>query len=690
MRLRVLVVGLSVGAALLVPSAGRASGCVPGKNGCFPTSQQCATGDYNGFWNGNAVGRAALCVATGGHVLVYAGGSAPNQCGDIVVGDQVVSGDTSDDPNDCSPPPVAPSGRYYLTMFDGTPLALYISFPPGWHGERLPSILQYDGYDGGGRPAFIFDARVIDPNNYIVVHLGARGAGCSGGQWSLFSEQNARDGAAVVEWMAAQPWSNGDVGYFGHSYSGILGILVAAQRPAHLRAISVGGVFDDLYRDITFPGGIQSLGFATQWHFQRRLNEHRYGTLPATEQYDPRCAEHVAARPAETETETAIKHTLLDDQDNDWWAEHSLRRVISSIDVPLQIVGMFQDEETQGRGPALLWQRATVGRKQLLLTNGDHDTWLFGRQDEDPTGTASYTPDWIVQRAMGDWLDHYVAGVANGVESQPRVRVFLESHPVGDHLEHTGELDSDTFPLSGTSWTRLFAGPNGTLEKTAPGPGSGSDQFLNGIPRHLVAPADGYRSSSGTYPGQGLFWTSGSDAVIYRTPAATQTSTVAGPMEATLYATIGGVDAELMVQVADEDPAGNLSLLQRGLLKASHRAVDPAKSWYDGHVMYRPYHTHRDPQLLTPGAPVRLDVEIWPIAFVIRPGHRLVMIVTTPPAQNSVNTYAPRGGIETVQIRRDAAHPTNLLVPFVATPADLGAEPPCGTQLQIFCERPLH
>ena len=135
----------------------------------------------------------------------------------------------------------ASAGRQTVTMADGTQLAVWVQFPKGYDGQaQLPAVFEYDGYDGGTQPSY-YTGYVGTNQDYVSVHAGVRGAGCSGGDYSLFSSQQARDGASLVEWIARQPWSNGDVGIYGHSYSATMGLLVAAQRPPHLRAVTVDG-----------------------------------------------------------------------------------------------------------------------------------------------------------------------------------------------------------------------------------------------------------------------------------------------------------------------------------------------------------------------------------------------------------------------------------------------------------------
>jgi hypothetical protein len=56
----------------------------------------------------------------------------------------------------------------------------------------------------------------------------------------------------------------------------------------------------------------------------------------------------------------------------------------------------------------------------------------------------------------------------------------------------------------------------------------------------------------------------------------------------------------------------------QGWLRASHRKLDTelSQSW-------RPYHKHDEKQLLEPGKPVQLDIEVWPTSIVIPAGFKI-------------------------------------------------------------------
>ncbi|MFA5890856.1 MAG: CocE/NonD family hydrolase [Actinomycetota bacterium] len=575
----------------------------------------------------------------------------------------------------------AAGGQQYVAMADGTELAVWVNFPKGYDGSsQLPAIFEYDGYDGGGQPSYY--GQFIDTSSYVTVHAGVRGAGCSNGDFSLFSEQQAQDGATLVEWIARQSWSNGDVGIYGHSYSATMGLLVAAQRPPHLRALTVDGVMDDLYRDLVYPGGVANSGFPILWlGVSRPQQEHQGATYNDTQWGDYRCLQHVLQRNPVPELlagqpqESAYVQGELGYEDNSWWHNHAIRSIVGNIEVPLQITGGTQDEQTLSRGPAIMFQQAQPAAKQLLLTNGDHNSfWLLRDHD--------------ILAARQAWLDHYVRGVDNGIESQPRVRFFFEGHRVTGGTAHTGWVGGDDFPLPQTEWRRYYANDEGALTTTTP-TASGSDTYLSGTHRNEydVMSLD---SPNGHYQGQEVATADGPDQVVYRSAPFEQSTAVAGPLVATVWATLTAPDAEFYVRVADEGPDGSLSLLNRGFLKASHRALDAERSFFDGDVMYRPWHPHTNTTtaLVTPGQVNRYDIEVWPIENIFRPGHRVVMIVSAPPVQEGYDTYQPRTAPGLVIVAHDPEHPTNLLVPIVPTPADLGPPVACGEQVAVKCGIP--
>jgi predicted acyl esterase len=94
-------------------------------------------------------------------------------------------------------------------------------------------------------------------HGYVIISADARGTGASFGK-GVGTE--ARDAHDVIEWIAEQPWCDGNVGMVGRSYLGTVQLLAASAHPPSLKAIFPGvPSFFDGHR-ILFGGGIMRKG----------------------------------------------------------------------------------------------------------------------------------------------------------------------------------------------------------------------------------------------------------------------------------------------------------------------------------------------------------------------------------------------------------------------------------------------
>ena len=128
-----------------------------------------------------------------------------------------------------------------------------------------------------------------------------RGSGCSEGDtFSLFHPQQGPDGAALVEWLAERPWSDGNVGMYGVSYPGHTQFFVAAQRPPHLKALAAGGLTASIYREGFRPGGILNVGFSAWWGEMAQPWIEEVGVALRVGAGDAHCEAVQAAQPGTT------------------------------------------------------------------------------------------------------------------------------------------------------------------------------------------------------------------------------------------------------------------------------------------------------------------------------------------------------------------------------------------------------
>jgi putative CocE/NonD family hydrolase len=605
-----------------------------------------------------------------------------------------------------SAPPAGAAPNNYVTLPDGVQIAVNVRLPDGYQaGHRYPTLFEMSGYDGGSADGGtllndfgLHDVPVL-PNDdsrqlserfnaqYVTIHASVRGTGCSGGEFDLFSTQSAQDGKYLIDqWIARQSWSNGDVAIMGHSYGGITGFMVASTRPQHLRAVTVSGLIDDMYRGMAYPGGVTNYGFPLLWTGALRpAYDLLGGTAPGI--LRPESDDDVANRRIRCANNQLTKRRVilddplvqgLDEYDSEWWRSRSLITYADRINVPIHITGAYQDEQTGPRGPTHLWEQVRGVPKRLVLTNGDHNS-------QNPAYAGPEV--WADRKA---WIDHFMHVASTPrfgtvAEDRTSVTTLLEAHRDAQGVLRSNErIESTRFPLETTAFTRYYLRGNGGLSRSAPG--------------IFDAPSDTYASASrrqawsyqaGPAFGPPFTTADGPDELRFRTEPLTQPMVVDGPITATLFVSATSGDTELFVQLIDEAPDGSRTYLQRGLLKASHRAIDTSRSDYANGVLYRPWRPHTSSELILPTAVNEYLVEVFPLGHVFRPGHRLLVKVSAPPVLDSFYAYVPKvlPGLNTVY--HTPARPSRLTLPLVPVPpGGLGPELACGAQEAVRCVPP--
>ena len=158
-----------------------------------------------------------------------------------------------------------------------------------------------------------------------------------------------------------------------------------------------------------------------------------------------------------------------------------------------------------------------------------------------------------------------------------------------------------------------------------------------------------------------------------------------GPIVLKLYASSDQIDTRFIVKLADQYPqdeaaqAGRSPIsgkpdiggmqpaftnVSKGWLKASHREKDAGRS-----TALRPFYTHANPQPLTPGEIYEFDIEVLPVSYVFRQGHRIRLEIANgdSPLTDAVFThpYHPTL-IGTDTIHHNAVHASRILLPVVS------------------------
>jgi len=582
--------------------------------------------------------------------------------------------------------PPAPAAGYTPTaecnvaikMSDGINLRANIRRPsePG----RYPTVLTVTGYNkDAGLIAGTCDtngAGLVE-KGYSVIMLDDRGTGNSDGKWMSWDARTQADYGEVLDWIQAQPWSDGMVGATGGSYMGITSFMVtekdaervAAGKPRAVYAVWADVPMADAYRDVVAHGGNVDAGFMPFWlgltHALSILPPQSLGSDPAGAVKT--WADHITDIQEFAGTE--VTQFLTGGEaayDGPFFRVRSPGDRAHTITVPVAWTGGWFD----------IFQRAEPMYFELLRNAPVKKWWQMAiyHGAADPTAWDKQgigTLDAVKLR----WWNRWLKGERNGVESLPDVNLWN----MGTNQWST----SKTWPLPGTDYTRYYFG-DGT---------SGSAQSLNdGVLAAKPSTSSGEDSMpflpvGGICNRSSVQWTAGLGGkgtpcetdnsyaemagLTYTTEPLAKDTEITGYITAEFWAKLTRPDATFVVTVSDVDPSGKSSQITAGWLNASHRAIDEARTLRapkDKAMVIRPFHpfTQQAQQSIESGKTERYLVEVLPTSNVFVKGHRIRVAITSADEPHMV-VPAPAlanmvGG--QVTILRGAQHPSNVVLPL--------------------------
>jgi uncharacterized protein len=309
--------------------------------------------------------------------------------------------------------PVAVERNLLVPLSDGVQLAADLYRPEA--GGPWPAILTFIPYhkDGrGGRLDVEAVNRYFAARGYAALTVDFRGLGNSGGvNRQPFDPQEAKDGHEVVEWVAARPWCDGNVGMWGVSYGGITALSVAATRPPHLKAIVPIHACSDIYHDFVAPGGCRG-GFWNQADWGPRMVA--FNLMPPLWQ-DPGgrwariWAEHLEANGPWLFA--WWEHPDFDD----FWAARVIP--VERIECPAFLIGGWRD--LYAEATVRDFGRITAPRRLLM------GPWKHAFPDVALDAPAAGLHE------LERWWERWLRGKNNGVMGEPAVTLYVQGSEAG-------------------------------------------------------------------------------------------------------------------------------------------------------------------------------------------------------------------------------------------------------------------
>jgi predicted acyl esterase len=516
--------------------------------------------------------------------------------------------------------------------------ALALTTPP----QRRPSPM-WDGCIEAG------DIARIVKEDYVHVIGDLRGSGASEGEhignYNAGGVSLGQDAYDFIEWVAEQPWCDGNVGMVGISYFGSMQVLAAAERPPHLKAIFVSGGHYDFY-ETTYHGGVmwfmpraarEGRGGDSGWAFTDRVKSRmveKYSPeelkeLVAKRLQDPDVAAwpnlvHVLHYPKNHEAWFDI---VMNELDGDWYEERNPITLAPNIDIPV-------------------WLQLDQGRGWTLDGTIDLYNELKGpkKLDIGPYPPMQSRPFIEEHDKMFRWYDYWIKGIDNGVMDEPPVSVFVEgSREV---------VTADQWPPKDVEYKSLYLRPRRSLS-TEPEP----------MDMEYAAP-DGFYQAP-------LTVTDKVEIINWSTPVFDEATEMIGTGAAHIFAEIDQPDTNFIMRLWDYAPNAKRQLITSGYLKASHRELDERTT--EGN----PRHPHTRTEPVEPGKIEEYVLRLFPFANTFLPGHKLtVELSNNEPLADEHNAllppdafHLPVGRPVTHKIYRDATHQSRLVLPFTVRKA---------------------
>ncbi|MFN0178516.1 MAG: CocE/NonD family hydrolase [Gemmatimonadales bacterium] len=503
---------------------------------------------------------------------------------------------------------------------------------------------------------------------YIFATVDVRGRGNSEGSFEPFVNE-ARDGHDVVEWLAAQPWSNGKIAMWGGSYGGFDQWATLKELPPHLTTIvpvapaylgidfpMVGNIFSSyLPQWLTFTSGktdqAQIFGDMAQWAGYMKVL--RREGLPF------RALDSIAGNRS-----TVFQKWLANPTPGPYWDATSptpaqYARMTQSI---LTITGHYDGDQlgTLTHYRKFLQHAAPAARQNIYLVIGPWDHGGTRVPTREVNG-VSFGPASMVDinRLHKEWYDWTLRGIGTRPRFLEKRVAYYVAGANGDVWRYADSLEAvasekRTFYLSSTGRAAdPFGG--GRLETAAPSR-AGSDEYLYN-PLDPPAAGEVTHPAALSFVDQTRLFTTRGNGVIYHTDPFPAETEIAGEVSLTIWLALNVPDTDFEVTLSEVLPDGQSIQLAWTQLRARYRE------------------SLRKETLIPPEVPLpyRFDQFNW-FARRIAKGSRLRLFFRSPNGLELQQNFNG-GGVVANETRSEARtarvtvlhgheHPSALVVPI--------------------------
>jgi len=469
--------------------------------------------------------------------------------------------------------------KFMVPMEDGIKLATLVYLPDDGTDGPYPVVFIRTPYGIGNTPGsgpFIRGYWHYCARGYAVVLQACRGTAYwdpdhrSEGIWQPCINEPA-DGAKALEWIAAQPWCDGNIGMQGGSYVGYTQWACSMSGNSALKCIVPESSMGTVFSDQPYMGGSFVEGFAYYafWMMDKPILPGRTWTeilhhRPLIDIDTYATGEDLAP------WNTVMRHWTNDSywKRQDWYRDEYAKDFAS-----FQISGWFDDDYPGTRSNWEVMKRRSQKSQRLIL-----GPWKHGYNRDRKLNGYSFGNDalrddiWIIKQK---WYDRFLKGIENGVD-QPAVEYFV----LGDNAWRTASQwpPAEVVPQkwyfhSDGNAQRLTTA--GKLTRKTPANDEPKDIYiydpLDPPPNWMSFDQMKSWQDVQSFPYDFQNIEKRDDIVVYTSEPLEQDLTIAGDIIVELYASCDVRDTDWWAHISDVHPDGSSVRYSLGLIRARFR-----------------------------------------------------------------------------------------------------------------------
>lgn len=554
----------------------------------------------------------------------------------------------------------------HIPMRDGVKIAADIILPKDLPaGKKLPTILLATRYWRAieGAPA---GNRFWIDHGYAVVSIDVRGTGASFGRWPYpWSAEEIKDLGDTVKWIVAQPWSDGNVGSIGTSYTANTAEFATVSNHPAVKAVVPRFSDFDLYTDLTFPGGLFNEFLAREWGAvvasldkNAKQGQPPRGVRPVDDDKD---GSLLAAALRDHEQNPSVYEaskqiTYRDDRPAGWGAEmkdfsaFNYRREIERSRVPIFAWASWLDA---GTANGAIKRFLTFSNTQRLIIGAwSHGGGFHASQFLPPATPTDPNPQAQSQEAFC-FLDQFLKGKPNGMNEK-----LMIYYTMGEERWKSTRV----WPPAGSSMQRWYLSADNALARSAPKARTGADQYTVDFEATTGKQNRWYTQLGGGDVIYGDRAEADRKLLTYISAPIQEDMEITGHPVITMFVSSTAEDGAFIVYLEDVDEQGRVTYITEGQLRAIHRRVSAETPPYR---MLEPHHSfkRKDSMPMRPGEVTRLTFGILPTSVMIKKGHRIRIAIAG--ADKDTFARTPSDKTPTISVERNLRYASFIDLPVI-------------------------